>query len=704
MVLATTHPEDRARMAAHVRAQREGLRPGGLDAEYRVIRPDGTVRTVLSRSVAIHDGAGKLQRILGVNQDITEQRAAEADLQEKEATFRLATETASLGIYQVNLSDFTGVWSDRMYAMRGLSPRPGMPTTDEMMAMMHPDDRQALRDRMMAQRDTTSDAVAQYEFRVVWPDGTVRHLLSRAFPLRDETGVARKVIGVNLDVTDQKQAEQALRENAVRFRLATQAAGLAVWDWLMPAGTRHWSPEMWEMRGLPAREAPPTDEEVMATIHPDDKARAARFSDGLRTNPGEQAEGDFRIVRPDGAIRHINLRAMAVRDADGEVVRVSGVASDITERVLATLALQESESFFRLATEAASLGVWDRDDRTGVVRWSSRLWAIHGLAEQATPPSREEWDALLHPDDRADVQTVFARLRTRQGDSVEQVAFRVVMPDGALRHLDMRAMSVHDAEGRRARLIGVVADITEAQELRAQAAIAGNVATLGQLAGGIAHELAQPLQAMIAAADTAALQLRLSNEDAARQEAREKLSRISNLAARAGRTIKHLLAFSRGTSTSGVAALSDAVSGALELVGSNLLQAQVEVSVDLPADLPIVTGGVIEIEQVLVNLLLNARDALDSRPVRRVEIRAAQHGDTVELTLADTGPGIPANVLSKIFDPFFTTKPAGKGTGLGLAISQKTMQAIGGTIAVRTDSDGTAFTLVFRALQEPEQG
>jgi two-component system C4-dicarboxylate transport sensor histidine kinase DctB len=130
----------------------------------------------------------------------------------------------------------------------------------------------------------------------------------------------------------------------------------------------------------------------------------------------------------------------------------------------------------------------------------------------------------------------------------------------------------------------------------------------------------------------------------------------------------------------------------------------VEVSVDLPADLPIVTGGVIEIEQVLVNLLLNARDALDSRPVRRVEIRAAQHGDTVELTLADTGPGIPANVLSKIFDPFFTTKPAGKGTGLGLAISQKTMQAIGGTIAVRTDSDGTAFTLVFRALQEPEQG
>jgi C4-dicarboxylate-specific signal transduction histidine kinase len=108
----------------------------------------------------------------------------------------------------------------------------------------------------------------------------------------------------------------------------------------------------------------------------------------------------------------------------------------------------------------------------------------------------------------------------------------------------------------------------------------------------------------------------------------------------------------------------------------------------------------VEVEQVLVNLLLNARDALAERGNRRVEIRAAGREDKVVLTVADTGGGIPPPIISRIFDPFFTTKPAGKGTGLGLAISQKTMIAIGGSIAVRNTETGAEFTLVFQALKE----
>lgn len=700
-ILATTHPEDRGRMAAQVQAQRDGQRPGATETEFRIVRPDGTERLVQSRSVAIHNAEGRLLQVLGINQDITDQRAAEAELREKEATFRLATETASLGIYQINLPEGTGMWSERMYAMRGLQPRPGMPPVDEIMAMVHPDDREGTRARMLAHFRSPGGEVLNYEFRVFTPDGTMRHILARAFSVRDEGGVLRKVIGVNQDITEQKNAEQQLRDSAVRFQLATRTAGLAVWGWQIPQAAGHWSPEMWALHGLPPRATPPTAAEVMATIHPNDRLRAADFMNGLRTNPAEQADAEYRVIHPDGTIRHLSLRATALRDAAGQVASITGIASDITERLLATRALQESESFFRLATEAASQGVWDRDDRTGEVRWSHRMWAICGRPEQPTPPSRAEWEAMLHPDDRAEVVAMLSRLRTYSGDSTGQVAFRIRTPDGTIRHLDMRAMSVHGTDGALARLIGVVVDITEAQELRAQAAIAGNVATLGQLAGGIAHELAQPLQAMIAAADTAALKLGQADDPATREDAREKLARISSLAARAGRTIRHLLAFSRGTSTSGASAVPDAVTGALELVGQSLRQADVHVVVELPDDLPMVVGGLIEIEQVLVNLLLNARDVLEKHPRRRVDIRAARHGDRIELTIADSGPGIPPHVVSRIFDPFFTTKPAGKGTGLGLAISQKTMQAIGGAIAVQTGDEGTTFTLAFQPLEEP---
>lgn len=113
-------------------------------------------------------------------------------------------------------------------------------------------------------------------------------------------------------------------------------------------------------------------------------------------------------------------------------------------------------------------------------------------------------------------------------------------------------------------------------------------------------------------------------------------------------------------------------------------------------------GGLVEVEQVLVNLLLNARDALGQGSSRRVEIRGASREDKVVLTVADTGGGIPPQIISRVFDPFFTTKPAGKGTGLGLAISQKTMIALGGSIAVRNTETGAEFTLVFQALRELE--
>ena len=698
-MLPLVHPDDRDRVLASMLSHRDMAHGEVVQYEFRIIRPDGSIRQLLARAFSVRDEEGVLRKVIGINQDITDQRAAEVALRENEALFRLAIETASLGVYEMHMPDRTGIWSDRMYTMRGLPPRPGMPGIDEMMEMIHPDDRQVLLANRMAHRTRASGDISEYEFRVIRPDGSVHHLLARAFPVRAEDGTLLKIVGVNLDITAQKRVEQELRDAAARFELATKAAGLAVWEWQVPSGARHWTPEMWTLRGLPPRIDPPTDSELLSTIHPDDREDLAAFLDSVRQDPGTPAECEYRVLLPDNTARYINARTAALRDATGQVVRVTGVASDVTERRIATHALQESESLFRLAAEAASQGVWDQDMRTGHDRWSHRMWLIHGLLPRDMPPPREEWEALLHPDDRANVLAMFRRLLAQPGDHVESGQYRIVWPGGGIRHLEARAMSVHDETGALARLIGVVVDITEVQELRAQAAIAGNVATLGQLAGGIAHELAQPLQAMIATADTAALRLTLSDDADTIGTVRNRLTHISALAARAGKTIQHLLAFSRGTSTSGVTALGDAVAGTLELVGRNLTHAQVHVSVDLPADLPLVMGGLVEVEQVLVNLLLNARDALEGQPERRVELRARQQDQTVVLTITDTGTGIPPELLSRIFDPFFTTKPTGKGTGLGLAISRKTMVALGGSIEARNTGAGTEFTLVFPTME-----
>ncbi len=699
-VMALVHPDDLARTQHTVdirAAQSDGT---SHEHEFRVVWADGTIRHILSRSLTRRGADGQGVKVIGVNIDITERILATRRIERSEARFRLAIETANLGVWDYDPATDETVWSPRMWEIRGLEASAEPVPLDAIAATTHPDDRTWITDEILSQRAGQHRGLVEREYRVVHPDGSVRIVLSKSITIHDAAGRLQQVIGVNQDITAQRSVEQALRDNAVRFELATKAAGLAVWEWDVPSRARHWSPEMWIMRGRPPRTEPPDEAEALSMVHPADRAEAQRSHDRVIANPGAPAEYEYRVVHPGGTVRHLNMRTTPLRDAAGNVVRVTGVGMDVTDRRLATQALQESESFFRLASEAAALGVWDQDQLTGEVRWSQRMWTIHGLEPRAAPPSRQEFETLVHKDDLQDVQSLLARLRADPESQVGKVEFRVMWPDGSTRYLDMRAMSVHDEERVLRRIIGVVIDFTEAQELRAQATVAGNVATLGQLAGGIAHELAQPLQAMIAAAEACSLRLSRPDDAGAVDYARDRLVWIAGQAARAGRTIQHLLAFSRGTSTSGVTRLSDAVAGSLELVGRNLSQAMVTVAVDVPQELPLVLGGLVEVEQVLVNLLLNARDALAERGNRRVEIRAAGREDKVVLTVADTGGGIPPPIISRIFDPFFTTKPAGKGTGLGLAISQKTMIAIGGSIAVRNTETGAEFTLVFQALKE----
>jgi C4-dicarboxylate-specific signal transduction histidine kinase len=280
---------------------------------------------------------------------------------------------------------------------------------------------------------------------------------------------------------------------------------------------------------------------------------------------------------------------------------------------------------------------------------------------------------------------------------VQRRTFRIVRPDGAVRTLERQSMLVAGADGRPLRIVGVVRDVTEARELAAQTMVADKLATLGEMAGAIAHELSQPLQAVMATATTARMRLVQGNDEATVERVRDRLAWIERQTSRAGKTIQHLLAFSRGESSDGITRLAAALEGAMELAGYGLRHAAIEVSVQVPDDLPPVRGGQVEIEQVLVNLLNNARDAMADRPIREIRIEARHEGGLVRLDVTDTGGGVPADKLERIFEPFFTTKPVGRGTGIGLSVARRTMRALDGAITVANTGDGACFSLTFRS-------
>lgn len=254
--------------------------------------------------------------------------------------------------------------------------------------------------------------------------------------------------------------------------------------------------------------------------------------------------------------------------------------------------------------------------------------------------------------------------------------------------------------GGAAEVIGYVADISAERDVQAKAEANGRLAVLGEMATGLAHELNQPLSVMLLASDNARRALE-SHGQAAIPGVLQRLDRIANQAARARSIVDHLRIFGRAEAAEPRAiVLADAVAGALVLTGGAIRSAGIQLDVAVPPTLPAIVAALVPLEQTIVNLLVNARDAIAGQGVARHEqgritLVGASDGDAVTLTVADNGGGIPEAVLQRVFEPFFTTKEVGKGTGLGLSIAYSTMRAFGGSITASSVGDGTVFELRF---------
>ena len=248
-------------------------------------------------------------------------------------------------------------------------------------------------------------------------------------------------------------------------------------------------------------------------------------------------------------------------------------------------------------------------------------------------------------------------------------------------------------------VVGYSVNIDREREAEARAMAAARLASLGEMAAGMAHEIRQPLQAISLAAEVA----QLSIERGDMPTVHERLERIVGQTQRTSQLIEHLRRFARGAEDGAplqAVPLADAVDGALQLSRSALRLASIDITLSLGDPAPVVQGHVMLLEQLLSNLLMNARDALATRPAgapRHIRIAAAPGpGDRVLLTVADTGGGIAPEVMPRLFEPFVTTKGPDRGTGLGLSICHGLLKGMGGSIAAHNDDDGAVFTITLR--------
>jgi PAS domain S-box-containing protein len=381
---------------------------------------------------------------------------------------------------------------------------------------------------------------------------------------------------------------------------------------------------------------------------------------------------------------------------------------DVTERMAAEAALRASETRYRLAARATSDAIWEWDLLAGEVEWNEGVQTLFGYAAEDVAPAAAWWLERIHPDDHARVvegiQTVIDGGAQTWSDE-----FRFRRADGSWADVMDRGHVVHDDHGRPVRIIGAMANVTEPRRLEAELRQSQKMEAVGRLAGGIAHDFNNLLTVISGRSDL--LLHRLRADDPVRKDV-ELIKRVGE---RAATLTRQLLAFSRKQVLQTRVLALDAVVADLEPMLQRLIGEDVELVTAIAPGVGRVQADPAQIEQVVLNLVVNGRDAMPGGGrltigLADVELDAtfvaanpsAAPGPHVVLAVSDTGTGIPPEVQARIFEPFFTTKEPGKGTGLGLAMVYGIVKQHEGTIVVDSEPGrGTTFRVYLRRVQGP---
>jgi PAS domain S-box-containing protein len=457
-----------------------------------------------------------------------------------------------------------------------------------------------------------------------------------------------------MSIDDGTRVVQALLDEAERV------AAIGSYTWDLRTNAVVWSDNCYRLLDLEPGSTEPSIERFMGAIHPDDAAgvqanlQAAMVSE---TAPPMR----FRLVADD-VVRHMLSRALPVRDADGELLRMVGTIQDVTherERE-ATMALQSE--MLEQAQAAAHIGSWVWHPTSGVITWSPELYRIMGVSPDR-PPSVESFDRQVHPDDLPGLRA--SRAETLQTGIPRPSELRIVRPSGEVRYVSIHAASVETPE---LRLFGIVHDVTERRQLEEQARRAQAVEAVGRLAAGIAHDFNNLLTVIIGS-------LLIAQED--QPESRDLADALRAASASAELT-QRLLSLGRATQSPLLPLqLDDAVKGCDGILRGALTDAiQLEIDADSGV---VVDADRRQLDQALLNLALNAREAMGGGPGRLViRTRRAEGGAVVEVI--DNGTGMTDEVRARALEPFFTTRRTERGSGLGLTMVHGAVMVMGGTL------------------------
>ncbi len=508
---------------------------------------------------------------------------------------------------------------------------------------------------------------------------------------------------LQIENMERKKTEEVLRESEERFSGAFEYAPIGV-ALVLPDG--RWfqvNRVLCELLGY--SEAELLTRTFQDITHPEDLQADLENVRQLLAGEIRSYQMEKRYVHARGHFITVLLNVSLIRDRHGQPRYFISQIQDITERKRAEELLQESQQRLALAKESAHFGIWDWNVAPNKMVWDARMYELYGIREEAFSGAVDAWQKSLHPEDRA--RGDYAVHAALDGIKDFHMEFRVVWPNGEIRYLEGQAIVQRAGDGSPTRMIGVNWDITERKKLEAQLIQSQKMETVGKLAGGIAHEFNSILTAIIGQSEL------LLNDLPAGSPLVASATEISRAAGRAATLTRQLLAYGRKQFLQPEILDLNRVLASMAGVFQHLMGTDVNTQINPATGLHAVKADAGQIEQVIMNMVINARDAMPNGGKLTLETanitfdrdsvgRYAElkPGEYVMLAVTDTGTGMSEAIKARLFEPFFSTKGVGQGTGLGLSTCYGIIKQSGGHISVYSEvGRGTTFKIYLPQIE-----
>jgi len=682
----------------------ERAKPGEKRSRvFTAICKDGTEKIVNFISVQLDRG----EHLMACD-DITERKRAEEALRESEERYRTILENIEDGYYEVDLPGNFTFFNDSLCRMLGY-PR------DEMVGMGNQQytDQENRKKLFQAFNEVyrTGEPAKEFDWGVIRKDGTKLFGEVSVSLIKDSKGKPIGFRGIARDITKRKQAEEALRTEKQRFQALTENSPFGMVMVYQDGTFKYINPKFRELFGYDLTDIP-DGKTWFKKAYPNPTYRhdviEAWINDLKSFKPGEKRSQIFTVTCKDGTEKAINF--IPVQLETGENLMA---CEDITERKRTEEALRNSEERFRIAAKSSSDLIWDWDILDGSLEWFGNIDERLGYNPGEFPRTLDAWEKIIHPDEHDRVMTALDQHLKMHKPYMEE--YRVQRKDGTFCYWTDRGTAFWDEKGNPFKMIGACEDITErkrAEEentvLQEQLRQSQKMEAVGRLGGGIAHDFNNLLTIIKGYSQLSLLDLKESDP------LWGNIQEIQKATQRATDLTRQLLAFSRRQILDLKVLDLNILLRELDKMLRRIIGEDIELVTLLSKDLGRVKIDPGQIEQVILNLAVNSRDAMPSGGKLTIETAnvvldeeyahahvAVIPGHYVRLSISDTGVGMPRELKEKVFEPFFTTKEKGKGTGLGLSMVYGIVKQIGGNIWVYSEpGHGTTFKIYLPRVEE----